>query len=42
MMKEYIKCGFGLYFGYRLAKMTNEIAGEVWVLLKKRIKDGSF
>lgn len=38
---EYVKLGFGLFIGYELAKSANEIAGEVYTILKKRIKEGS-
>ncbi len=40
-MKEYIKFGFGFYFGYEIAKTLNEIAGETYKLLKNRVKNGS-
>lgn len=40
-MIEYIKFGFGFYFGYELAKALNEVAGEVYKVAKKRIKTGS-
>ena len=39
-MKEYIKFGFGFFFGYELAKTLNEIAGETYLLIKKRIEKG--
>lgn len=35
-----IKFGFGIFIGYEVAKNLNEIAGEVYILLKKRIKKG--
>lgn len=41
-MKEYFKFGFGFYFGYEVAKVFNKVAGEVYIMLKKRIKTGSY
>lgn len=39
-MKEYIKFGMGFFVGYELAKAINEIAGEVYTIVKDRIKKG--
>lgn len=35
-----VKLGFGFYVGYEIAKCLNEILGEVYPLIKKRIKNG--
>lgn len=35
-----IRLGFGFFFGYEIAKNLNEIAGEIYTVLKKRIKQG--
>lgn len=40
-MKDYIKFGIGFYIGYEVAKTLNSIAGEVYTIAKKRIKNGS-
>ena len=39
-MKEYIKLGFGFFIGYEVAKTLNEAAGEVYTIIKNRIKNG--
>lgn len=39
-MKEYFKFGFGFFIGYEVAKKLNEIAGEAWLMAKKRIEKG--
>lgn len=39
-MKEYFKFGFGFFFGYEVAKKLNEIAGETWLIIKKRLEQG--
>lgn len=36
-----IKLGFGFFIGYEVAKATNDVAGEVYTIMKKRIKNGS-
>lgn len=40
-MKEYVKFGFGFFIGYEVAKTLNETLGEIWPIIKKRIKEGS-
>lgn len=35
-----IKIGVGFFIGYEIAKNTNEIAGEVYNIVKERIKKG--
>ncbi len=35
-----IKIGFGFFIGYEVAKNLNEIAGETYQILKKRVKQG--
>lgn len=39
-MKEYFKFGFGFFIGYEVAKKLNQIAGETWIIVKKRIEKG--
>lgn len=39
-MKEYLKFGFGFYFGYEIAKQLNKTAGEIYTIFKERIEKG--
>lgn len=39
-LTEYIKLGFGFFFGYKLGEVVNEIAGETYKILKERIEKG--
>lgn len=39
-LKDYIKAGFGFYIGYEIAKSLDDVGGEIFKLIKKRIKDG--
>ena len=34
------KFGFGFFFGYEVAKNLNDLAGTIYLLFKKRIKQG--
>lgn len=35
-----VKLGFGFYIGYEVAKCLNGVLGEVYPLIKERIKKG--
>ena len=39
-LRDYIKLGFGFYIGYELARNMDDLAAEVYKIVKKRIKDG--
>lgn len=40
-LSDGIKIGAGFFIGYEVAKNLNEIAGEVYKILKERIKKGT-
>lgn len=35
-----IKLGFGFYVGYEIASKCNEILGEIYPIIKERLKNG--
>lgn len=37
---DWIKLGIGLYVGHEIAKQTDKALGEVFALVKERIKNG--
>lgn len=40
MLKEYVKLGFGFYIGYETAKALDDILGEIFLNVKKRLEKG--
>lgn len=39
-IRDGIKFGFGFFIGYEIAKNLDELAAEVYKIIKKRIKNG--
>ena len=39
-IKDGIKLGFGFYIGYEIARNLDNLAAEVYKLIKKRIERG--